>query len=123
MKKKIIIALSILVGLVLAYFIITQWGKNKLPVNNMEYNPDSEIDLSEQWDENVDLLNWYSPLSEEEISKAKENVWGKMLDDYEKSQDFLKEQESKQQIEAKKVQEWLVVDEVNQTTNEESTQN
>ena len=93
MKKKIIIILAIIIGIILAFLIITKWW-NKTSVDSLiEDNTNNYKDL--HFDEHYDYDNWKSELSEEEIKEATDNLWDKQMKAYDEGMKTLENNQSK----------------------------
>ena len=71
MKKKIIIILAIIIGIILAFLIITKWWNKTSFDPLIEDNSNNYKDL--HFDELYDYDNWKSKLSEEDMKTIENN--------------------------------------------------
>lgn len=98
MKKKIIIILAIIIGIILAFLIITKWW-NKTSFDPLIEDNNNYKDL--HFDEHYDYDNWKSELSEAEIKEATDNLWEKKMKAYEEGMKTI-ENNQNDKIEIKK---------------------
>jgi len=93
MKKKIIIILAIIIGIILAFLIITKWWNKTSFDPLIEDNSNNYKDL--HFDEHYDYDNWKSELSEAEIKEATDNLWDKQMKAYDEGMKTLENNQSK----------------------------